>query len=876
MDSVLSDKPLPGPVDAVLPDGVTSTQLLVFAAALQIGVVLLTDLQSLGQAYLRTRTHENLTLRLRSRLFAHVQRLSFAFHDRRGTADSLYRIQFDALALGDMLIHNLLPLVSAVFTLVSVFVVIFGINTQVALIALIATPFLALLSNRSKKRIRPHYKEYKRLQSSALGVVHEVLGNIRVVKAFGREDSEHRRFLRWGRASAGKQVSIAVRVGLLDLAIDFITAAGTGLVLFVGARSVLAGSITVGALLIVMNYVARLYAPLKTLTRRVTGMQNAYESLQRAFELLDKEPDVAERSDALPVQRARGHVEYEKVSFSYEDGSPVLEDVSIDIPPGTRLGVVGRTGAGKTTLVSLLMRFYDVSSGTIRLDGVDVRDLRIADLRNQFAIVQQEPVLFSTSIADNIRYGRPDATDDEVRQAAGAAGIAEFVDALPDGYDTVVGERGQRLSGGERQRIALARAFLRDAPILVLDEPTSAVDVETEASIMRAMESLVQGRTTFMIAHRLSTLESCDVILRVEHGRCTVVKQRADHPWPARGGAASTPGLCPGPTPSPADAPRTSSARGEEALALWAGPGGGLQATPVRRKHRNGSAFRLHREGDDGEAVIARLHRTERVQREIRLYERVIPHDLTVRCLGWAPSSQKPGRSWIFLQDAGERGLEWSNPEHRLRAASWLARLHSVEVPTHGAPDLDRHTLDRRLRHCRRVASEFEDMSSGPPGWSRELTVDLLRRFEAVERLVPPALDRATSAPIVLAHGNVKDADLRLVDDRVIAVDWGTLALTTPVADLAVLFPIRGAFPDTSPADRETAERYMAGLETRWPGLDFDTLMDCASVGTWLNLVQALDWLKQRWWWDPERTIPTVGAYLDRLDALGERLEAAR
>jgi len=530
VDSVLGDKPLPGPVDAVLPDSVTPTQLLVLAAVLQIVVVLLTDLQSLAQGVLRTRIDESVKLRLRSRLLAHVQQLSFAFHDQRGTADSLYRIQFDTRALGDMVINCLLPLISAVFTLVSVFVVIVAINGQLALIALVAAPFLALLSNRSKRWLRYHYKEYKQLESSALGVVHEVIGNIRVVTAFGREDSEHGRFVRLGSASADKQVGIALRIGLLDLAVNFITAAGTGLVLFVGAQSVLSGALTLGSLLIVINYLGRLYDPLKTLTKRVSGMQNAYESLQRAFELLDQEPAVAERPGAVAIARAAGRVELENVSFSYGGGPAVLEDVSIEIPAGTRVGVVGRTGAGKTTFVSLLMRFYDVSSGAVRLDGRDVRDLKLADLRRQFAIVLQEPVLFSTSIAENIRYGKPEADLEEVREAADAAGIGAFIDRLPGGYDAVVGERGQRLSGGERQRIALARAFLKNAPLLVLDEPTSSVDVETEASIMTAMDALVRGRTTFMIAHRLSTLDGCDMVIRVQDGGCSVVRTTRSGP----------------------------------------------------------------------------------------------------------------------------------------------------------------------------------------------------------------------------------------------------------------------------------------------------------------------------------------------------------
>jgi ATP-binding cassette subfamily B protein len=538
VDSVLSDKPLPGPVDTILPDSVTRTQLLLFAAALQVLVVLLADLQSLAQGVLRARIDESLKLRLRSRLLAHVQQLSFAFHDRRGTADSLYRIQYDTRALGDLVINCLLPLVSAVFTLVSVFVVIITINDKLALVAMVAAPFLALLSNRSKKSLRYHYKEYKKLESSALGVVHELIGNIRVVTAFGREDSEHGRFVRLGSASADKQVSIAFRIGLLDMAVNFVTAAGTGLVLFIGAQSVLSGALTLGSLLIVLNYLSRLYEPLKTLTKRVSGMQDAYESLQRAFELLDQEPEVTERPDAVAVSRAAGNIELENVSFAYGCDGVVLKEVSLAIPAGTRVGLIGRTGAGKTTFVSLLMRFYDVTAGAIRLDGQDVRDLKIADLRRQFALVLQEPVLFSTSIAENIRYGKPEATLDEVRQAAEAAGIAPFIDRLPGGYEAVVGERGQRLSGGERQRIALARAFLKGAPLLVLDEPTSSVDVETEASIMEAMDALAQGRTTFMIAHRLGTLDGCDMIIRIQDGACSVVRTTRSRPASRRTAAA--------------------------------------------------------------------------------------------------------------------------------------------------------------------------------------------------------------------------------------------------------------------------------------------------------------------------------------------------
>jgi ATP-binding cassette subfamily B protein len=268
-----------------------------------------------------------------------------------------------------------------------------------------------------------------------------------------------------------------------------------------------------------MAYLTQLYGPLAAIGDKIIGLQSYVASIKRAFELLDEVPDVAERPHARTLKRADGAVEFHGVGFAYDSQNPVLDDISFAIPAGTRLGIAGRTGAGKSTLVSLLMRFYDPSAGQIFLDGVDLRDYKLADLRHQFAIVLQESVLFSTSIAENIAYGRPGASFQDIVEAAKVANAHDFISALPDGYDTLVGERGMRMSGGERQRIALARAFLKDAPILILDEPTSAIDVATEALIMEAMQRVMAGRTTLMIAHRLSTLDVCDARIVIEHGR---------------------------------------------------------------------------------------------------------------------------------------------------------------------------------------------------------------------------------------------------------------------------------------------------------------------------------------------------------------------
>jgi ATP-binding cassette subfamily B protein len=294
--------------------------------------------------------------------------------------------------------------------------------------------------------------------------------------------------------------------------------------LLVGVAHVQAGAITLGQLLIVMGYLGKLYDPLRTIGRKATSLQSHLAGAERAFALLDEAPDVVDLPNARHLARARGDVRFNNVSFGYDANRGILREATFDVAAGTRVGIVGTTGAGKTTLVSLLNRFIDPTTGTITLDGIDTREYRLEDLRRQFALVLQDPVLFSSSIGENIRYARPDATEDEVFAAAQAAQVHDFIMSLPDGYATTVGERGMRLSGGERQRISLARAFLKDAPILVLDEPTSAMDIKTEAAIMQAMEALMSGRTTFMIAHRLSTLESCSMRLNLESGAVDVTR----------------------------------------------------------------------------------------------------------------------------------------------------------------------------------------------------------------------------------------------------------------------------------------------------------------------------------------------------------------
>ncbi len=313
-----------------------------------------------------------------------------------------------------------------------------------------------------------------------------------------------------------ERVRLAVAENGLALLVGLTTAGGTAAILFIGARHVQLGVLTLGELLLIMSYLAQLYGPMRTISRKVASLQNHLASAERAFALLDEHPDVPEKADARPLKRAHGALRFDRVTFAYAPGVDVLSDVSVEIPQGCRVGIVGRTGAGKSTFLHLLTRFFDPVQGHVFLDGVDLRDYRVADLRDQFAIVSQEPVLFSTTIAENVKYARPSAKWREIVSAAKAADAHSFIEALPEGYETAVAERGMRLSGGERQRITLARAFLKDAPILILDEPTSSVDVDTEAGILDTLERLMQGRTTFIVAHRLGTLRNCDLLLHIE------------------------------------------------------------------------------------------------------------------------------------------------------------------------------------------------------------------------------------------------------------------------------------------------------------------------------------------------------------------------
>jgi ATP-binding cassette subfamily B protein len=501
------------------PTGPSPTALLVLAVCLYLAIALLDELQHLGTAFLSTYTGELLILDFRARLFHQVQRLSFLYHDARGTADATYRIQYDAPAIRNIIVTGVIPVLTAIVALGAMLYVMARIDWQLAVVALAIAPVHVGLSWAYRPRLRRQARRVKTLESAALAVVQEVLAALRVVRAFGQERREQDRFVQQSGENMRARLHLALVEESFSLLMGLTTAAGTAAVLFIGIRHVQAGVLTLGDLLMVLGYLSQLYAPLRTLSRKGADVQSALASAERAFALLDEAPDVPERPHARPLGRARGAITFRHVSFAYGDEAPVLHDISFAVPEGTWVGIRGATGAGKTTLVSLLTRFYDPTAGHILLDGVDLRDYALADLRTQFGIVLQEPLLFSTTIAENIAYACPAASQHAIVAAARAANAHEFIVGLPEGYQTRVGERGMRLSGGERQRLSLARAFLKDAPIVILDEPTSAVDTQTEAAIMEACERLMHGRTTFIIAHRLSTLDTCDVWLDIQDGR---------------------------------------------------------------------------------------------------------------------------------------------------------------------------------------------------------------------------------------------------------------------------------------------------------------------------------------------------------------------
>ena len=526
VDTVIGEQAMPRWIHLWTPHGwyATKASCLMFAAGLLLAIAVLSSLQSLLSWLLQTYTGERLVHDFRAQLLWHAQRLTLAFHDRRGPNDTAFRIQYDAPAVQNLLLQGVVPLFTSFVGFFAVLAVTLRISPKLAAISLIISPVLYVLARNSSKKVRSGYDEIRELDSSAMLVLYEALSAVRSVKAFGQESHQDELFRRKSRLRMKEQIRLASVQAAFHVLIGLSIAGATAVALVIGITQVRQNLITVGELLLVMAYMAQLYEPLRTISTKIPELQASISSLTRATAILDETPEITETEAAIPTRRVEGNITMRNVGFQYSAGSrKVLHDVSFEIQAGACVGIIGASGSGKSTLINLITRFYDPSEGQVFLDGIDIRQYDLRDLRRQFSIVLQEPMLFSTTVAGNIAYGDPDADREEVIAAAKLANAHQFIENLSQGYNTQIGEKGVRLSGGERQRIAIARAFLKNAPIVILDESTSAVDLKTESAIMGGIENLARGRTTFMIAHRLSTLERCDTVLVMKDGRLNMV-----------------------------------------------------------------------------------------------------------------------------------------------------------------------------------------------------------------------------------------------------------------------------------------------------------------------------------------------------------------
>ncbi len=517
IDYVLGSQPLPQPLASLfhMPD--QRTLLLLVTVFAGLAIAFLESGLGVINNYVHTRLDQRIALDVRSDLFEHAQRLSLAFHDQRRSGMLIYIISSQGEAVGGLLM-TIPALAQSFITLVGMIAIVWTFDWGLALISLAVVPFLFYSVRYYSTHIQDRLMQVKTMEGESLSIIHEAISMLRVIVAFGRESHEYRRYREQGERAVDARVNITVRQTLFSLAVTMTTAVGTALVLGYGAYRVLEGKLTIGDLTVVLGYIASVYKPLETISHTVGSLQDMFVNLRMAFNLLDTSPEVKEAPGAISLPRSHGRLEFENVGFTYKGRDGTLRDISFQVEPGQTVAIVGPTGAGKTTLISLIPRFYDPQNGRILLDGQDIRDLTLKSLRDQISLVLQEPLLFSGTIAENIRYGRLGASDDEVQEAARAANAHDFILRLPDQYETELGERGVKLSGGERQRICVARAFLKDAPILILDEPTSSIDSKTEAVILEALDRLLVGRTGFMIAHRLSTIHRADMILVLDQG----------------------------------------------------------------------------------------------------------------------------------------------------------------------------------------------------------------------------------------------------------------------------------------------------------------------------------------------------------------------
>jgi ATP-binding cassette, subfamily B, bacterial len=515
---IVIDHALGGQPAGGLLAGFSAVDLLVIACGAIVVIQIVSGGLTLLHNYTTIGVGQRMVNDLRGALYAHLQRLSLAFHSRQKVGDLMYRVTADSFAVQTMIMNGLLPILSAVVLLAGMLFVLVPLDLTLTLLSLTIVPALFVLIAVFNRKITTVAGQVRDADGLVYSLVQWAISSVKVVQAFTKEEAEYRRFMIASRASLGATLKLYNWQTFYSAVVNVVIALGTAIVLYAGGRAVLNGTLTVGQLIVFISYLAQLYQPVNQITQSWGLIASARIGAGRVFEILDTEADLKDGPREFPPEGARGDIAWRSISFNYRPETPVLRAVDLEIKAGMKVALVGPTGAGKSTLLGLLPRFFDPSTGMVTIDGADVREFALKSLRRQIAMVLQPPLIFPISVRENIAYGRPEASDAEVEAAARLARIHDLVVSLPQGYDTVIGESGATLSEGEKQRLTIARALLRDAPILILDEPTSALDVETEAVVMQGIERLTAGRTTFIIAHRLSTVRSCDLVLVLRDG----------------------------------------------------------------------------------------------------------------------------------------------------------------------------------------------------------------------------------------------------------------------------------------------------------------------------------------------------------------------
>ena len=518
VDNLLKSKPLQGTFGHLVTSvfGQSPYAILNFAVAAVAAVAVLGAISAYFEKYLTTSVSQWVGHDLRRTLYHHIQRLSLAEHDKTRTGDLITRVTADIAVIQDFLDSALLGILLNLMTLVGMIAVMSWLNWRFTLIALIVMPALFVVVYRYTRQIKKASRAARKKQGDLLSIVSEVLTSIRVVQAFAREDYEQKRFDSESLANVEAGLEARSLKARLAPVVDIIVAIGTCLVVWYGARLALSGQITVGTLIIFLTYLGMMYKPMRDLSKMSDTASKAMVGYERIHEVLDIESVVRDLPGARRAPVFKGQIEFQQVSFSYTPDQPILKDVSLIIEPGQVAAIVGPSGAGKSTIASLIPRFYDPTSGQVVIGGSDIRRYQLKSLRDQMSFVLQDTILFRATIWENIAYGRPGASSRQIRKAAELANANEFIEEMPDGYDTMVGDRGVTLSGGQRQRIAIARAVIRDTPILILDEPTSGLDSASEEAVMGALERLMKGRTCVVIAHHLDTIRGADAIFVIQ------------------------------------------------------------------------------------------------------------------------------------------------------------------------------------------------------------------------------------------------------------------------------------------------------------------------------------------------------------------------